>query len=1117
MTPKRSKYLLLIAALAVICSICQLIELFVPLPKADFLGIVSLILTAMVAAVLILAHIIKGVKAMREYERMNKPVLTADGYIERHDIEDDERCAEFVVMCDEALTIVKDEEILDAVIDNKGGPRIELPESMAEFVHPDDLDMLREKIRECSLLVAFHCDLRLVEEPYQWTCRCRGIQCPIKDMSPNRRAVKIAFSLLEHEKFSDAKCHELLESFSAAVWEYNIGQDILQYSPVSAQDEVFSMRGNAFLDFMERSYIVHPDFMRPFKKMRESIVNGIDEIYMDLKLLDTKTNSYLWHTLTGRLVSDASGKSIRYEGELRNTDSSDKDSAQLKSDRDIHTGLFNRHGMERVVSGQLKKGLSSSALILLDIDNFIDINDRLGKHFSDGLLCDVAGVLSGFVRESGDHVCRINNDVFAVFLSNPRSKDDVHEKALSLGKLVGHCYLNVDRTENVTCCMGISYCSKGEMSYKDLYYQADTALTLAKTAGIKRIEFYREEMDYMYYGEENKVNPAVNAAAAASSEESQETRKSADLLSKSIDILFNSRELSSSINMVLSLIGHKYGLEMAEILEFSEDHDSVSCTYQWISSYVSDELIKKYPVSIIEEVIQHKSTEEYYVCQNNSSFAETNPELAEMYSEKGAEIILQIPVRDGERISGLICYGCKSYAAVFRPEVIYELLLISKIIAGYITRLRDRNYIDRLSSHDTLTGCMNLEHFISETRRIQKENPERSYVVLSIDIDRFKLINETFGYSTGDRVLMEFSKTVMESLGRCEFMGRVGADRFMVFMEYRGQDKLEKRLRDLDAEINKKCALGRNYKIPVRCGIGYTSASEDITRTIDKANIARKSVKNIHVSTIVYFDEKMKSTIVKQREIENVMFDALERGEFEVYLQPKFNLADNTLGGAEALVRWNRPNFGLLKPDEFIPIFEENSFVVNLDFHVMEIICDKLRRDIDRGLEVRPISVNFSRLHFKQKDFIERIRLIIEKYALPPKLIEIEITESALIGNEDYLVEILGSLHEIGVMVSMDDFGAGYSTLNLLKKFHVDVLKIDKAFLDGTGSQRDRTIIAHVVDMAKSLSMKVISEGVENTAQADFLREVKCDMAQGYLYARPMTISEYERLYQRAA
>lgn len=1116
MKPNRGNYLLLIAALAVICSICQFIALSVKPPAAAFFETASLILTAIVGAVLIVAHLIKKAKAKMERALQQKPVYTEDGYIERHDIEPDQRCAEFVILCDDALTIVKDDEILDAVIDNKGGPRIELPESMASFVHPDDMDMLREKVRECSLLSAFHCDLRLVEEPYQWTCRCRGIQCPMKDMSPDRRSVKIAFSLLEHEKFSDSKCHDLLESFSAAVWEYDIQQDILQYSPVSAQDEVFSMRGNAFLDFMEESLIVHPDFKRPFKKLRESVINGVEDIYVELKLLDTKNNDYRWHTLTGRIQTDENGKVLSYMGELRNTDTSAENAASVKSDRDSLTGLFNRHGMERLVSSRLKKGLNSSALILIDIDDFVSINNRMGRHFSDALLIDVAGVLRGFAGP-GDVVSRINRDIFAIFLENPKSKNEVHERALRLGRVVGHCYLNVDRTENVTCCMGIAYCSMGDLNYEQLYYQADTALAVAKTGGVKRIEFYREEMDYMYCGESEQKEEISNLSELSGAAESHAAHKSSDLLSKSIDVLFDSRELSSSINIVLSLIGHKYGLEMAEIVEFSDDYHKATCTYQWNSGYISEARTESYPISVIEEAILLDADAEYFVCSNDETFAQTHPDVARMYSEKGVEVVLQIPVRDGIRISGLICYGCKSYAVVFRPEVIHELVLISKIIAGYITRLRDQNYIDRLSNLDVLTGCMNLSHFIVEARRIVRENPHKRFAVLCTDIDRFKIINETFGYLAGDNVLIEFSKTAMEMLGPYEIMGRVGADRFVVLMEYTGHERLLKRLNSIDKQVNLRCGPEKGYKIPVRCGICYPSYQEEITSTIDKANIARKSIKNIHVSQHVFFDEAMKSKIVRQREIENVMYDALERGEFEVYLQPKFRLSDNTLSGAEALVRWNRPGYGLLKPDEFIPIFEENGFVVNLDFHVMECICRKLRSDIDRGLEPYPISVNFSRVHLNKKGFIEVLKSYIDKYSLPPKLVEIEITESALVGNEDYLVEILSKLHEIGVMVSMDDFGSGYSTLNLLKKFPVDVLKIDKAFMAGNGSERDRLIIANVVNMAKALKMRVISEGVETKEQAEFLRSINCDMAQGYLYARPMSVQAYESTYQLAS
>jgi len=423
----------------------------------------------------------------------------------------------------------------------------------------------------------------------------------------------------------------------------------------------------------------------------------------------------------------------------------------------------------------------------------------------------------------------------------------------------------------------------------------------------------------------------------------------------------------------------------------------------------------------------------------------------------------------------------------------------------------------KLDTTDKLTGVMSAGSFISEAERCITENPDKRYALVYLDIDRFKFINEKYGYKAGDNVLRRMARIMESLMDTSELLTRIDGDRFICLFNYNGSKQLEQRLGEFSRLLeNIRTADGVVLSMAVRYGIYLVQSNESsITSCIDKANMARKSIKNIHVSTFVYFNDSMREHLRRRKEIEESMKDALAEGQFVVYFQPKFSLDFNEMVGAEALVRWERPGYGVLMPDKFIPLFEENGFIIELDFHVLEVVCRKLRRDLDNGMKALPVSVNFSRVHLKTDNFIEKLKQCLEKYDIPPRLVEIEITESALTDNEEYLYEIMTSLHDVGLSISMDDFGSGYSSLNLLKKLPFDVLKIDKNFFaQEGGTERERLIIANVVNMAKGLGIKVVSEGVETPEQANFLREIQCDMAQGYLYARPMDIKSFEKLYQ---
>ena len=252
-----------------------------------------------------------------------------------------------------------------------------------------------------------------------------------------------------------------------------------------------------------------------------------------------------------------------------------------------------------------------------------------------------------------------------------------------------------------------------------------------------------------------------------------------------------------------------------------------------------------------------------------------------------------------------------------------------------------------------------------------------------------------------------------------------------------------------------------------------------------------------------------------ERKVEDDMERALTNKEFQVYLQPKFSTGEEKLGGAEALVRWIHPTEGFVPPNKFIPIFEKNGFILKLDDFMLEEVARQQAQWIAEGWKVVPVSVNVSRAHFTRDDLAEHICEIVDKYHVPHDVIELELTESAFFDDKDTLLSTVKKLREAGFAVSMDDFGAGYSSLNSLKELSLDVLKIDADFFRGTDSlDRGMLIVTEVINLAKKLNMKIVAEGIENREQVDFLTEQECDLIQGYYYAKPMPLQEFEKNYK---
>ena len=384
---------------------------------------------------------------------------------------------------------------------------------------------------------------------------------------------------------------------------------------------------------------------------------------------------------------------------------------------------------------------------------------------------------------------------------------------------------------------------------------------------------------------------------------------------------------------------------------------------------------------------------------------------------------------------------------------------------------------------DDVTGGKNKKEFERVCSRLLKGEGE--FVVVYANIDRFKLINDAYGDDEGDVVLKKIHQIIDEEmLSWDEASGRIMADNFGMLMRFLSMNKLEHRLARINEQLSSlKDKDGVEYGIKLYFGIyQVVDKNESVSAMLEKANLALKRVTHSmqHLVHMGVYDEKDKKQLGREKELEMKMERALRNGEFIPYLQPKYELENETIGGAEALVRWMDPVEGMIVPNEFIPLFEKNGFIVELDLYMFEQVCRLVEKWNKNGYRIIPISVNMSRGHFSVPGFFERYMQILSRYDVPDRSIEIELTESLFYNEMSMLKELIDKIHEAGMLCSIDDFGSGYSSLNMLKEVEVDALKLDRVFFKETeDNKRSKSVINSVIHLAQDLELRTISEGVE--------------------------------------
>ncbi|MCL2888509.1 MAG: EAL domain-containing protein [Elusimicrobia bacterium] len=454
-------------------------------------------------------------------------------------------------------------------------------------------------------------------------------------------------------------------------------------------------------------------------------------------------------------------------------------------------------------------------------------------------------------------------------------------------------------------------------------------------------------------------------------------------------------------------------------------------------------------------------------------------------------------------------------AAVFMCVAIIIVLgvLLLFIILAY-RQHSDALYRSAFIYH--VTGLGNHNYFESNFARTADAFRKNKipFALTAVNINRFKAINDIYGFEQGDKILKHAARILKEEVKENELLCHSSADRFLLLLACPDRAEFNARIEKILSRISHFCQDEKLcLEITVNAGMYLVDEDVPFYIMIDRANMALNSIRRDAGQTFAFYNDAYREQIKLISEIESKMNAALADGQFKVFIQPKYDFKTRRIESAEALVRWQDAKKGLIPPDKFIPVFEKNGFVLKLDMFVLEETVKLLARRIKEGRRVVPVGVNFSRLHLEDARFIDAVTEIVDRYNLPHNLIELEITESIAFDSGKTMRGVLDALHARGFTVAMDDFGAGYSSLNILKDLNFDCVKLDKEFLTrGETSERMRHIISGTVEMIKKLGCVIVTEGVETKEQVEFLTAIGCDLAQGYVFSRPLPSADFEHL-----
>lgn len=959
--------------------------------------------------------------------------------------------------------------------------------------------------------VQFECLIHKKNKEYIWielkgaavarTAKGIVIQYILTDITE----AKHTFLSLEKER---KKLSAVVEMTGEQIFEYDLKKDLMNYSKAG--------EGILYHEKMKEQYIAQiVELKDPVQKMEgmklaEALKSGRESFRMDFCKYEPD-GSYHWLDITARTFYDQNGKPERVLGRTRNIDEQKHKEAKLRerSRKDSLTGLLNHMTVKKEITKRLseERNGEEAYLIICDIDNFKQVNDTNGHLFGDAVICCFADEMMNLFPDA--LLGRIGGDEFIIY-ADTVGRQELEDLLIQLNRSIVDQFKDDRVRINVSCSLGGVVLNDRIHEYDHAFQWADSALYQVKNSG--KGAFILKEM-----GDETACSEKRYLAGSQNKDDYVRVealiRNQEELVLFCVDLLENVAEITSALKMICDRTCQFLAFDDMVFVEHREGKNHV--LYQWCRVQKQEYTQRMMGEDIYNyKVLSRKANEQGILIYREK-------DTVAIETERAKSVMIAVS-RDYRECQYSIVFADRNMDRDWEAEK--EILCrISNIVFGRLHQLlleeKDKEELDRRLNYDELTGLSRYQSFLIKAEQYRQGERKKKLFCFYSDFSNFQYLNEIYGYEEGDRVLQEFAAALRADCSSGVLFSRVTSDHFVGILE---GDSLEWMKESMLLFSENLChQLGMRYslcKLALVSGLYEEKGGESsIAYMLDCANEARKKGKEQKIfSVVTVYTDQIRQQSERIKGIVARMVPAYENKEFYAYLQPKVSLTTGRIIGAEALVRWIRPDGTFMMPDEFIGIFERNGFITRIDFCVLEQVLEYLKEALHMGEEVVPISVNFSRRHNEFDNFVSSIFTRLSKYQVPPDLLEAEITESVFMSDLSKLKTNIARLREGGVQIDIDDFGSGYSSLNVLTRVSADIIKLDKQFLSYHNDEAaSPAVVKYLIRMLKALGYKVIAEGVETREQADMLRLSDCDCAQGYYFARPMPIEEFRNFLKK--
>ena len=888
---------------------------------------------------------------------------------------------------------------------------------------------------------------------------------------------------------------QILRLYDNLVVFVNIKDKIISYA---TRGERVVAKGSTYDEFVDK-ITKKNDFDLQTKGKLERFLNNLE---VDDRPFSVNANysrndgTLLRYEIKGQKVSDDT-VILSFENVGKLTDRNEDNLTRLKT----------KSGIEEAVNDAIKND-KEFALLIVTLDNFEEYEQTYGTMLTDIVLVEAASSLKKYILDNG-LAARISHNSFLVFYYVKNLYSAVRLACdrirSSVQNLRNHNIKQIKISATIGCA---NYPRHGD-NFETLYKKAFLALKRGQRKGGGCFIIYIEDRcgtistldDNILYSFENTIRPT------------DETTVYFNIIGGVVELLNRGLSFEHNMEDALSLIGYFFNVDRVSLIIFDPDDYENDEVLNWINpTYKNIEEFKK---NLDHKNIWIDAFANFTVLKANQISSIKDSKLKRILIEQNVTSYIAIKLEYENKLFGFIRLDMLHNNRFWTSLDSSSLFIIATSISSTLYKNYSNLKMNYTLHYDMLTKIYNYSKWRDEIDIYLNSNKINEFSIIYTNFESFKYYNDYLGTRVCDNALKCFAKGLIELSNENSIYCRMSSDLFIIMIPSTNKDLLTKYVNDIQNYLYDNYSYGNNFKL--RVGI-YIDESEIIYKDedylalcIDKANIARKNTSV--VNRIAFFDEKMFEDKRRDTELELHMVDAINDGEFLLYLQPKVNTITNSVVGAEALTRWNYRHKKILTPNFFIPLFERNGFINQLDLIVFENVC-KFQRDVlDKGLKPVVISVNLSMF---QKDFNlyrTQINQIREKYGVPANLIEIEITESMYITNSSQIMTLMYDLHNDGYSISMDDFGSGYSNLASLSRFSFDTIKLDKSFVDDSKNDKTKLILTFIMDLAHSLNIKVLCEGVETKELVDYLRSIGCILVQGYYFDKPIYHQDFEEKY----